>query len=136
MSALEDHGRVPIAFEVNRVLDVGVRHHGLDGFVLSERRLEVPYIKDYDAIEREGPSTWARRFDLSNWGLMTAHVEGQRVGGAVIATGPACCAADTPRQSRSPRSAHAPWPDSSSRLRLAVAASSGCRSARGCRSPV
>jgi streptothricin acetyltransferase len=85
MAALEDYGHVPIAFEVNRVLDVVVRHDGLDGFVLSERRLEVPYIKDYDAIEGEGPSTWATRFDLSNWGLMTAHVEGQRVRGVVIA---------------------------------------------------
>ena len=85
MAALEDYGRVPIAFEVARVLDVVVRHDRLDGYVLSERRLEVPYIKDYDAIEGEGPSTWATRFDLSTWGLMTAHVEGQRVGGAVIA---------------------------------------------------
>jgi streptothricin acetyltransferase len=85
MAALGEYGRVPIAFEVDRVLDVAVRHDGLDGFVLSERRLEVPYIKDYDAIAGEGPSTWATRFDLSNWGLMTAHVEGQRVGGAVIA---------------------------------------------------
>ena len=38
MAALEDYGHVPIAFEVNRVLDVVVRHDGLDGFVLSERR--------------------------------------------------------------------------------------------------
>ena len=43
MAALEDYGHVPIAFEVNRVFDVVVRHDGLDGFVLSERRLEVPY---------------------------------------------------------------------------------------------
>jgi streptothricin acetyltransferase len=85
MTALGDYGRVPIAFEVDRILDVVVRHDGLDGYVLSERRLEVPYIKDYDAIEGEGPNTWATRFDLSTWGLMTAHVEGQRVGGAVIA---------------------------------------------------
>jgi hypothetical protein len=85
MAALGEYGRVPIAFEVDRVLDVAVRHDGLDGFVLSERVLRSPYIKDYDAIAGEGPSTWATRFDLSNWGLMTAHVEGQRVGGAVIA---------------------------------------------------
>jgi streptothricin acetyltransferase len=85
MAALEDYGRIPIAFEVARVLDVVVRHDGLDGYVLSERCLEVPYIKDYDAIEGEGPNTWATRFDLSTWRLMTAHVEGQRVGGAVIA---------------------------------------------------
>jgi len=36
MTALGDYGRVPIAFEVDRVLDVVVRHDGLDGFVLSE----------------------------------------------------------------------------------------------------
>jgi hypothetical protein len=27
-----------------------------------------PYVKDYDAIEGEGPSRWAKRFDVSTWG--------------------------------------------------------------------
>jgi hypothetical protein len=68
MTALAEYARVPIAFEVNRLLDIATRDNGLGGFVLSERGLEVPYVKDYDAIEGEGPTRWARRFDLSNWG--------------------------------------------------------------------
>ncbi len=85
MTALAEYARVPIAFEVNRVLDIATQDNGLGGFVLSERRLEVPYVKDYDAIEGEGPTRWARRFALSNWGLIAARLEGRRVGGAAIA---------------------------------------------------
>lgn len=82
MTALAEHARVPIAFEVHCVLDVA----GRDGaVVLAERPVEVPYVKDYDAIERQGPTEWARSFDLSNWGLIAAHSRGRRVGGAVIA---------------------------------------------------
>ncbi len=40
-------------------------------------------MKDYDV--HEAPSTWARRFDLTNWGLLAAHLRGRRVGGAVVA---------------------------------------------------
>lgn len=36
---LADLARVPVAFEVDRVLDVLVPHNGLGGFVLSERAL-------------------------------------------------------------------------------------------------
>jgi GNAT superfamily N-acetyltransferase len=42
-------------------------------------------VKDYDAIDGEGPATWARRFDLFNWGLLVARKDGLRVGGAVVA---------------------------------------------------
>ena len=85
LTALEEHARISIAFEVDRVLDVEVLDGGLGGIALSERKLEVAYIKDYDALEGEGPACWARRFDLSNWGLMAARWDGQRVGGAVVA---------------------------------------------------
>jgi ribosomal protein S18 acetylase RimI-like enzyme len=84
-TALDEYGRIPIAFEVNRVLDVSVADGGLGGILMSERNVEVPYIKDYDAIDGEGPVRWAQRFDLSNWGLISAYVEGVLVGGAVIA---------------------------------------------------
>jgi GNAT superfamily N-acetyltransferase len=84
-AALEDYARIPIAFEVSRILDVAPRGDPSGGFALSERRLDAPYVKDYDAIQGEGPSGWARRFDMSNWGVLAAHLEGRRVGGAVIA---------------------------------------------------
>ena len=47
--------------------------------------MDVPYVKDYDAIEGESPTHWARRFDLSNWGLILCRASGRCVGGAVVA---------------------------------------------------
>ena len=83
MTALSEYARVPIAFLVDRVLDVTTRDDGTFG--LSARELEIPYVKDYDTIDGEGPSHWPRRFDVSNWVLFAARVEGLRVGGAAIA---------------------------------------------------
>lgn len=85
MSALDEHARIPIAFRVESILDARPAEKGLGGIVLAVRRVEVPFRKDYDACPDEGPSTWARRFDLSNWGLLAAFAEGRRVGGAVVA---------------------------------------------------
>ena len=79
------HAEVPIAFHVERVLDVTLVEEGLGGVVMSERAIEVPWLKDYDTIEGEGPTRWARRFDVTNWGLISAHAAGRRVGGAVVA---------------------------------------------------
>ena len=85
MTALPEYARIPIVFTVDRVLDVTNRVDGTGGFVLSERRLEVPYEKDYDAIAGEGPLQWARHYDLSNWALFTARFATERVGGAAVA---------------------------------------------------
>jgi GNAT superfamily N-acetyltransferase len=85
LAALADYARIPIAFAVGEIFDVAVRDGGLGGFALAERRLAAPYVKDYDAVESEHPAQWARRFDVSNWGLLAAHSAGGRVGGAVVA---------------------------------------------------
>jgi GNAT superfamily N-acetyltransferase len=85
ISALEEYADVPIAFEVSSVLDVAERGDRHGEFVLTERNLAAPYVKDYDSIEGEHPTRWAKRFDVSKWGLFTACVEGQRVGGTVVA---------------------------------------------------
>lgn len=85
MTALPEYARIPIVFTVDRVLDVTDRDDSPGGFVLSERRLDVPYEKDYDGIAGEGPLQWARRFDLSNWALFTARLAGRIVGGAAVA---------------------------------------------------
>ncbi len=77
--------RIPISFEVESVFDVSAPGGGLGGLILSERRLDTPYVKDYDTAEGEHPSQWAVRFDVSNWGLIGAHSNGVRVGGAVVA---------------------------------------------------
>jgi GNAT superfamily N-acetyltransferase len=83
MTALSEYARLPIAFRVDHVLDVAARTDG--GFDLSARRLEIPYMKDYDAVDGEGPSHWTRHFDVSNWTLFTARVAGRRIGGATVA---------------------------------------------------
>ena len=83
LTALAEYALLPIAFRVDHVLDVTARTDG--GFDLSARRLAIPYVKDYDAIDGEGPLHWTRRFDVSNWTLFTARVAGSRVGGATVA---------------------------------------------------
>lgn len=84
-SRLEEHARIPIAFEVDRVFDVRLREGGLAGFDLVERPLPVPWRKDYDALPANRPVDWPRRFDVSRWALLSAWVAGRRAGGAVVA---------------------------------------------------
>jgi GNAT superfamily N-acetyltransferase len=84
-TAIADYARVPTAFTVDSVLDVSVREDCAEKFVLVERRLDAPYVKDYDAIAGQGPLEWARRFDISQWVLFAAHLAGRRVGGAAVA---------------------------------------------------
>jgi GNAT superfamily N-acetyltransferase len=76
---------VPIAFEVASVFDVSTSDAGLGGITLSERRLDIPYMKDYDTVGAENPTQWSERFDISNWGLNVARSNGELVGGAVVA---------------------------------------------------
>src|SRR5438874_4643382 len=83
MTVLAEYALLSIAFRVDHVLDVTARSEG--GFALSRRKLVIPYVKDYDAIDGEGPLHWPRRFDVSNWRLFTARVAGSRVGGATVA---------------------------------------------------
>jgi GNAT superfamily N-acetyltransferase len=83
--ALAEHGRISIAFVVDRILEVTLVDGGLGGVSLTATAVPDPYVKDYDAIEGEGPERWAEQFDLSNWGLICACRGGVRVGGAVIA---------------------------------------------------
>ena len=80
---LEDYARIRMSFEVSRVLDVTALENGLGGFAMSERKLQVPYLRDYDAIE--SPLQWPRSFDMSNWGFFAARSDGLRVGGAAVA---------------------------------------------------
>ena len=82
---LDQHAQVPIVFLVERVLKVSTPDAGLRGLVLEEVPVEVPWVKDYDAVKGEGPTRWAKRFDVTNWGLLAVHDGEHRVGGAVLA---------------------------------------------------
>ena len=84
ITSVVELGLVPISFTVDREYDVA-GDQGSGQFVLSERLVEAPYVKDYDGIPGEGPSQWARRFDTSRWGFIRAQSDGRLVGGAVLA---------------------------------------------------
>jgi ribosomal protein S18 acetylase RimI-like enzyme len=77
-------GRIPIAFMVERIYDVSTAG-ALERFDLSERVIDVPYLKDYDLLEGEGPSEWPNRFDIRRWGFLQVRSPAELVGGAVVA---------------------------------------------------
>jgi hypothetical protein len=54
--ALGEHARISIAFVVDRILEVSLAGGGLSGMSLTETPVADPYVKDYDAIEGEGPA--------------------------------------------------------------------------------
>lgn len=82
LSHLAEYARIPMAFQVDRIFEVTGDSAGP---VLTERKLSMSYVKDYDALRGNSPTDWPRQFDLANWGLLLARVDGSSVGGAVIA---------------------------------------------------
>jgi GNAT superfamily N-acetyltransferase len=82
---LPAHGQISIAFEVRSVLELTVVDAGLGGFVLRERKLAASYMKDYDSSGESRPDNWSRCFDIANWVLHSAWIDGRRVGGLVTA---------------------------------------------------
>lgn len=80
---LREYEKVPIAFRVETFLRVELLNDGLSGIKLTEEKFEKPFVKDYDKYEK--PSVWTERFDLSNWGILSAFESGKRIGGAAIA---------------------------------------------------
>lgn len=84
-SALAEYARVPIAFTVRERLDVEPLAGGLGGFALHRVPVAAPWVKDYDAVAEDRPTAWAARFDVARWGILSAWVDGARVGGIVVA---------------------------------------------------
>jgi GNAT superfamily N-acetyltransferase len=84
-AALGEYVTIPSEFEVFRILDIEGENDDPKGFTLTERELEAPYLKNYDDVDGEGPKNWAKRFDLSNWGIFLARMDGEPIGGTVVA---------------------------------------------------
>jgi ribosomal protein S18 acetylase RimI-like enzyme len=78
-------GEVSIAFRIEKILEIIPPEQGLSGFLLRETSVADPYAKDYDQVTGDGPATWASKFDVSRWGLITARRDGSLIGGAAIA---------------------------------------------------
>jgi GNAT superfamily N-acetyltransferase len=83
--ALAEYSTIPISFEVRTVYDVLEKSRGLGGFELVERDLDTPWVKDYDAVKGEGPERWAKKWDISRWGILSAFIDGRRAGGCAVA---------------------------------------------------
>eukprot|EP01116_Phalansterium_solitarium_P005281 TRINITY_DN16787_c0_g1_i1.p1 TRINITY_DN16787_c0_g1~~TRINITY_DN16787_c0_g1_i1.p1 ORF type:complete len:238 (-),score=26.41 TRINITY_DN16787_c0_g1_i1:57-770(-) len=104
-STLAAYGSISIAFETNVIMDVAQATPASAGspglassFVLKERELLSPLVKDYDALPGAGtPSSWASDFDMSRWLMLAAYSSGpdpcgrgldpcrHLVGGALVA---------------------------------------------------
>lgn len=84
MTFLAEYSRIPISFNVERILDVEAGTDGSGALRFSERPVELAYVKDYDSIGGEGPSQWPRRFDISGWGLFSARSGDRLVGAAAV----------------------------------------------------
>ena len=78
---LDAYARIPISFTVSSVFDVSPT---ANGWILHERFVTAPYVKDYDFAD-EGPASWAVRFDVSHWRCFVARLDERIVGGAVLA---------------------------------------------------
>jgi GNAT superfamily N-acetyltransferase len=79
---LTEYAAIPIAFTVTSMLSA--RKVPDQSFVLTERRIDPPYVKDYDAIS-DGPLDWHARFDTSQWVVFLARADGMPLGGATVA---------------------------------------------------
>jgi len=84
VEVLLDYSRIPISFEVCSVFEVRPVDQGLGGLTLSEETVDHPWVKNYDDFG-ENPASWAKRWNISNWGVLSAYVDDSRVGGCVIA---------------------------------------------------
>lgn len=80
---LVEYGEVSIAFYVEKEYQVTPIANGLEGLQLLEVEPELPYWVDQGI--GESPEDWWDRWDLSNWGMISAFEDGRRVGGAIIA---------------------------------------------------
>jgi len=83
LSGLIEYSGIPIRFEVRSIFDI--QGDDPQSAVLVETPVESPWIKDYDAVIGQGPASWSKRWDISNWGLLAAYVDGQWIGGCVLA---------------------------------------------------
>lgn len=82
---LEEYSRVSIAFEVRSVLRVERIGGGLGGFSMTEDAVGSPYTKDYDGSGEGGPTRWARKFNLANWGIFVGYGKADPVCAATVA---------------------------------------------------
>ena len=85
--ALERYARISIAFTVESVLQPELLNGGLGGLRLCEEKVAEPYVKDYDALEEEGPARWPEVFGDAPWAAFLAVSGEHDLGGAAVVIG-------------------------------------------------
>jgi ribosomal protein S18 acetylase RimI-like enzyme len=83
-SVLPEIAGIPMWFMVESILEPRIPEAGLGGIELREHQLEQPWRKDYD-MDDEGPATWARRFDITNWGFLVVRDRSRCMASVVVA---------------------------------------------------
>jgi ribosomal protein S18 acetylase RimI-like enzyme len=73
---------IPSRFWVESVYRV---EQSSSGLILVEEPVEQPFTRDYRSVGHDTPSSWAKEFDLSRWGIFVAMDRDQPVGGAAVA---------------------------------------------------
>ena len=76
--------KIPVAFRVERYLDVTPSPGSRGVLLLKEQVARKPFDKDYDAIPNNDPASWLTRFNTASWALLGAYQRDERVGGAVV----------------------------------------------------
>ena len=82
---LHCYGVISVSFIVDSQYRVDAIDRGLGGWRLTEKRVESPYVKDYDNEEGGQPTRWLKRWDMSNWVVLAAFNQTVQIGGAVVA---------------------------------------------------
>lgn len=82
LKTLTEYSTIPMKYEVRSRLRVDLLNDGLGGMVFREEAITPAYVRDFDALDDEGPTRWLKRFDTSNWALFLARKDGVAIGGA------------------------------------------------------
>ena len=83
--ALAEFAAIPFTFHITSIFRVEEAGETPGALRLVEEPVAAPYVKDYDAVEGEGPASWPKRFDLTRWGFFIAREGGEPVGAAAVA---------------------------------------------------
>jgi ribosomal protein S18 acetylase RimI-like enzyme len=79
---IQQYARVPLSIIVDSVLEiaeVGSAYH------LTERLVQPPYLKEFNAFPDASPLDWPKRFQLDRWGMWIARHDGRPIGAAAVA---------------------------------------------------
>jgi len=88
LATLHEYLTVSIAFVVDSQLRLDSPESGSGGMPLVEEPVDPPWVKDYDAQPQDSDDyvlNWPNRWNIKNWGVISAFDGHERVGGALIA---------------------------------------------------